>query len=144
MKLRCLFVSTSLYSAVASRMFDIGSEYLGARRKGSSIDAFDIVVEDPVFKGKTFVLTGYENKETGNVDILTEAGVIASFTKPKQSRLVKSEKRVPHKADGTGQTDKRRFRRVCRQYCKLRFINPAFTCPESHRQMQKLARFHRR
>lgn len=143
MKLRCLFVSTSLYSAVAARLFDIGAEYLARPRPGSQIEAVDIITKNQAREGN-IVLTGFVNEYTGNVDIVAGGGIVATFTSPKASRLAKSEKRVPHKADGTGQTDKRRFRRVCRQYCKLRFINPAFTCPESHRQMQKLARFHRR
>lgn len=143
MKLRCLFVSQSIYSAVATTFFNIGADYLGARRKGSSIDAFDIVVEDPVFKGETFTLTGYENKETGSIDIVTDKGVIASFT-TSHKRFTKTEKRVIVKLDGVGRPDKRRARRVARQYAKLESINPGYFCPGSAEVFKRHARFHRR
>lgn len=141
MKLRCTFAAV-----IASRLFEVGATYLAEKRKGSSIGAIDVVAGYKSADGvkKSVVLGAFEDEKTGDIHIQTEQGIAATFTRNVKSRFVTKEKQIKAKFDGTGQIDKRRFRRVCRQYLKLQRVNPAFTCPESHRQMQKLARFHRR
>lgn len=141
MKLRCTFVSS-----MANRLFAVGSTYLAERREGSLINAIDVVAGYRSASGvqESVVLGAFEDEETGFIHIQTEQGIAATFTRNVKSRFVTKEKHIEAKLDGVGKIDKRRFRRVCRQYMKIRRVNPAFTCPESHGHMQRLARFHRR
>lgn len=140
MKLRCTFVGV-----VASRLFAVGSTYLAEKRKGSRIGALDIVAgyKNAVGENKSVVLGAFEDKETGDIHIQTDDGIAATFTRSKK-RLTTKERRVKYKVDGVGRVDKRRYRRICRQYSKLKRINPGFYCPISDAYMQKKARYHRR
>lgn len=141
MKLRCTFST-----GIASRIFAIGSIYLAKSREGSSINAVDVVGSYHNHEGdiKAVALGGFEDPVTGDIEIHTADGVVAVFAPAPSPRFTTTEKRIAVKLDGTGQIDKRRYRRVCRQYSKLKRINAGYYCPISDAHMKKIARFHRR
>lgn len=142
MKLRCTFLEPAFSSALAE-FYTIGKTYAASIKPGSKVGAV-LVVTNEGNEGEK--LAAVPSRSGFEVQIKNQMPIAKFDIVGKRTvKLVKAEKRVALKFDGVGKPDKRRFRRVCRQYRKLKFINPGFYYDlESDRHMANLARYHRR
>lgn len=145
MKLTCTYINPQ-FAAALSLAFTLGREYYGTAKPGSLINSVNVMGEH--YGGGTFGYSWSAQPKQGArgvyVVCVGNDEIVCEFTRFKRMPLPKTEKSVAAKLDGVGKIDKRRYRRVCRQYCKLIHIKPAYTCDESHGHMKRIARFHRR
>lgn len=142
MKLRCTFLEPAFAKALAE-FYTIGKTYAASIKPGSKVGAV-LVESNEGNEGEQ--LAAVPSRAGFEVQIKNQMPIAKFEVVGKRTvKLVKTEKSVTLKLDGVGKSDKRRFRRVCRQYRKLKFINPGFYYDlESDRHMANLARYHRR
>ena len=123
MKLRCTFLEPAFAKALAE-FYTIGKTYAASIKPGSKVGAV-LVESNEGSEGEQ--LAAVPSRAGFEVQIKNQMPIAKFEVVGKRTvKLVKAEKRVALKFDGVGQPDKRRFRRVCRQYRKLKFINPGF------------------
>lgn len=145
MKLTCTYINPQ-FAAALSLAFTLGREYCATEKPGSLINAVNVMGEH--YCGGTFGYSWIARPKPGAKGVYVVCvgndEIVCEFTRFKRMPLPKTEKRVHAKLDGAGKIDKRRYRRVCRQYCKLKDVNASYYCPISHQHMKRIARFHRR
>lgn len=132
MKLRCTHLNAA-YSHCLGNLFSVGAIFTA-----SAHTLFDAVLEIVDADGGKWACS---KTESGNVTIKATSGDIASFVPAgKAVRLNKAETAVKAKYRRNGRLDKRRKRRMYRQYEKLRFTFPQIYSFESGRLFKRLAR----
>lgn len=134
MKLRCTAVSELFKVLVDAGCFMVGGAIHDAKVSYSGgIRVVSLVGNDK--PGSRWVAV----QEGDNYVIKSTYGDIATFKRvDKKSKFAKVEKRVDNCKD------KRRYRRLCRQYDKVKFTDPAFYCPIAAKRMLNIARNHKR
>lgn len=132
MKLRCTHLNAA-YSHCLGNLFAVGAIFTASAHA--------------LFEHTLEIVDSYGGKwacsktESGNVTIKATSGDIASFSPVgKVARLNKTEKGVKAKYRRNGKLDKRRKRRMYRQYEKLRFTFPQIYSFDSGRMFKRLAR----
>lgn len=143
MKLLCTFINP-LYLAPMSIAFTVGEVFESIKRKGSIISAVDIASKQDSGGAIGNKWSAVPCSNPGEYKIVASGGVTLAKFKTKPDHFSKSEKPVELKFDRVGKVDKRRYRRVCRQYRKIRFTSPASYCQISDAHMARIARYHRR
>lgn len=130
MKLRCIKINPES-AKLFKGYYKVGQVY--EAKRDSSLDVID--VKDDGEKGLSWCVIQKESKFTLNIYSL-EAVTFELCKGPR--RLVVTEKKVDRISD------KRRHRRLCRQYGKLRFTEPGMFCFIAFAAMKKNARNHKR
>lgn len=131
MKLRCIKINADL-APLFKDYFQVGQIYDAKRRPNRYLNVVDV-------KDGENGLNWYAVQEASKYNLRLVRGVAVTFELFEgQRRLVVTEKKVD-RVD-----DKRRHRRLCRQYGKLRFTEPGMFCFIAWRAMKKNARNHKR
>lgn len=132
MKLRCVKIHPGL-EMLFNGYFQVGQVYEAKRRHNRHLNVADVI---DGYKG----LSWYAVQKGSKYNLNLASGPAVTFVLVKgPRRLVVTEKRV------TGVlNDKRKFRRMCRQYGKLRFTEPGMFCFIAFAAMKKNARNHQR
>lgn len=130
MKLRCIKINTELDSLFKG-CFQVGQVYEAKRDRQLNV----IDVEDGN-KGLSWRAIQEARKFTLRLYGYDDAVTFELFEGPR--RLVVKEKKIDRISD------KRRHRRLCRQYGKIRFTEPGVFCFIAWRAMKKNARNHQR
>lgn len=113
--------------------FQVGQVYEAKRRPNRHLNVADVI---DGYNG----LSWYAVQKGSKYNLNLASGPAVTFVLAKgPRRLVVTEKRVTNVLD-----DKRKFRRMCRQYGKLRFTDPWMFCFIAFAAMKKNARNHRR
>ena len=132
MKLRCIKINAN-WDPMIKDYFQVGQVYEAKRRHNRHLNVADVVDSR---EGLTWCAIQKGSKF--NLNLPTGPAVTFELVKGPR-RLVITEKRV------TGAlSDKRKFRRMCRQYGKLRFTDPGMFCFIAFAAMKKNARNHQR
>lgn len=134
MKLQCTSVNELFNVLVDAGCFMAGGSIHNAEAiHGGAVRAVNIFGNDK--PGSHWVAL----QEGDKYVIKSTYGDIATFKRvDKKPKFAKVEKRVDN------YEDKRRYRRVCRQYDKVKFTDPAFYCPIAAKRMLNIARNHKR
>lgn len=131
MKLRCIKINPELASLFKD-CFQVGQVYEAKRRPNRYLNVADV-------KDGGCGLSWYAVQKASKYTLSLASGVAVTFELFEgKRRLVVTEKKV----DRVG--DKRRHRRICRQYGKLRFTEPGMFCFIAWRAMKDIARNHKR
>ena len=132
MKLRCVKIHPGL-AVLFNAYFQVGQVYEAKRRTDRHLNEADVI---DGYEG----LSWYAVQKGSKYNLNLASGPAVTFVLVKgPRRLVVTEKRV------TGVlNDKRKFRRMCRQYGKLRFTEPGIFCFIAFAAMKKNARNHQR
>ncbi len=132
MKLRCVKIHPGL-APLFEDHFQVGHVYEAKRRPNRHLNVADVIDVD---NG----LTWYAIQKGSKFNLNLASGPAVTFVVVKgPRRLVVTEKRVTNVFN-----DKRKFRRMCRQYGKLRFTEPGMFCFIAFAAMKKNARNHQR
>lgn len=132
MKLRCIKIHAHL-APLFKDYFQVGQVYEAKRGRNIYIGTVDVIDSKEGFfwcaiqKGSKFNLN------------LTSGPAVTFVLVKGPRRLVVTEKRVTNVLN-----DKRKFRRMCRQYGKLRFTEPGMFCFIAWAEMKKNARNYQR
>lgn len=131
MKLRCIKINPELALLFKGR-FQVGQVYDAKRRPNRCLNVADV-------KDGGDGLNWCAEQKASKYTLSLASGVAVTFELFEgPRRLVVTEKKV----DRIG--DKRRYRRLCSQYGKLRFTEPGMFCFIAWRAMKKNARNHQR
>ncbi len=132
MKLRCVKIHPGL-ALLFNDYFHVGQVYEAKRRPNRFLNVADVT---DGYNG----LSWYAVQKGSKFNLNLASGPAVTFVVVKgPRRLVVTERRV------TGVlNDKRKFRRMCRQYGKLRFTEPGMFCFIAFAAMKKNARNHQR
>ena len=132
MKLRCIKIRADL-ATLFKDYFQVGQVYDAKNRSNRFLNVADVTDEHN--KAKWIVI-----RKGSKYNLNLASGPAVTFVLVKcPRRLVVTEKRVTNVLD-----DKRKFRRMCRQYGKLRFTEPGMFCFIAFAAMKKNARNHHR
>lgn len=132
MKLRCIKINSSLAS-MFNGYIRFGQVFEAKRRPNRLLNVVDVIDGD---KG----LKLYAIQKGSKLNLNLSGGPAVTFELVKGTRrLVVTEKRVTNVLN-----DKRKFRRMCRQYGKIRFTEPGMFCFIAWRAMKNNARNHKR
>lgn len=132
MKLRCIKINSRLAS-LFNGYIRVGQVFEAKRRPDRYLNVVDVIDSD---NG----LSWHAVQKGSKYNLNLASGPAVTFVLVKgQRRLVVTEKRVTNVLD-----DKRKFRRMCRQYGKLRFTEPGMFCFIAWRAMKYIARNHKR
>lgn len=132
MKLRCVKIHPGL-ALLFNDYFHVGQVYEAKRRPNRFLNVADVT---DGYKGLSWCAVQKGSKFNLNL----ASGPAVTFVVVKvPRRLVVTEKRVTNVLN-----DKRKFRRMCRQYGKLRFTEPGMFCFIAWRAMKDIARNHKR
>lgn len=132
MKLRCIKINADL-APLFKDYFQVGQVYEAKRRPNRHLNVADVIDD---YNG----LSWYAVQKGSKFNLNLASGPAVTFVLVKcPRRLVVTEKRVTGVFD-----DKRKFRRMCRQYGKLRFTEPGMFCFIAWRAMKNNARNHKR
>lgn len=131
MKLRCIKVNPEL-AKLFKGYFHVGQVYEASRRQNRYLSVADV-------KDGSEGLKWYAVQKASKYTLSLASGVAVTFELFEgQRRLVVTEKKVDLV------DDKRRYRRLCRQYGKLRFTEPGMFCFIAWRAMKDNARNYKR
>ncbi|MES1707711.1 hypothetical protein [Escherichia coli] len=132
MKLRCVKINAN-WEPMIKDYFQVDQVYEAKRRPSRHLNVADVI---DGYNG----LSWYAVQKGSKFNLNLASGPAVTFVLVKgPRRLVVTEKRV------TGVlNDKRKFRRMCRQYGKLRFTEPGMFCFIAFAAMKKNARNHQR
>lgn len=131
MKLRCIKIKPHL-APVLKGYFQVGQVYEAKSMPNRFLNVAYI-------KDGGDGLDWYAVQKASKYNLNLASGVAATFVFVKDPRrLVVTEKKVDRISD------KRRHRRLCRQYGKLRFTEPGMFCFIAFAAMKKNARNHQR
>ena len=131
MKLRCIKINPEM-AKLFKDYFQVGQVYDANRRRNRYLSVAD--VKDG---GEGMKWCAVQKASKYNLHLASGVAVTFElFEGPR--RLVVTEKKVD-RVD-----DKRRHRRLCRQYGKLRFTEPGMFCFIAWRAMKDIARNHKR
>ena len=132
MKLRCIKIRADL-APLFKDYFQVGQVYDAKSRSNRCLNVADVTDEHN--KAKWIVI-----RKGSKFNLSIGSGPAVTFDLVKgPRRLVVTEKRVTNVFN-----DKRKFRRMCRQYGKLRFTEPGMFCFIAFAAMKKNARNHQR
>ena len=132
MKLRCIKIRADL-APLFKDYFQVGQVYDAKSRSNRCLNVADVTDEHN--KAKWIVI-----RKGSKFNLSIGSGPAVTFELVKgPRRLVVTEKRVTNVFN-----DKRKFRRMCRQYGKLRFTEPGMFCFIAFAAMKKNARNHQR
>ena len=132
MKLRCVKIHPGL-EMLFNDYFQVGQVYEANRRPNRHLNVSDVI---DGYNG----LSWYAVQKGSKYNLNLASGPAVTFVLVKgPRRLVVTEKRVTNVLD-----DKRKFRRMCRQYGKMRFTDPGMFCFIAFAAMKKNARNHQR
>lgn len=132
MKLRCVKIHPGL-AMLFNDYFQVGQVYEAKRRPNRHLNVADVI---DGYNG----LSWYAVQKGSKYNLNLASGPAVTFLLVKgPRRLVVTEKRVTNVLN-----DKRKFRRMCRQYGKLRFTEPGMFCFIAFAAMKKNARNHQR
>lgn len=132
MKLRCVKINAN-WEPMIKDYFQVGQVYDAKNRSNRCLNVADVTDEHN--KAKWIVI-----RRGSKFNLNLASGPAVTFVLVKgPSRLAVTEKRVTNVLN-----DKRKFRRMCRQYGKLRFTEPGMFCFIAWRAMKKNARNHQR
>ena len=132
MKLRCIKIRADL-APLFKDYFQVGQVYDAKNRSNRCLNVADVTDEHN--KAKWIVI-----RKGSKFNLNLASGIAVTFELVKgPRRLVVTEKRVTNVLN-----DKRKFRRMCRQYGKLRFTEPGMFCFIAFAAMKKNARNHQR
>ena len=132
MKLRCVKIHPGL-APLFKDYFKVDQVYDAKNRSNRCLNVADVTDEHN--KVKWIVI-----RKGSKFNLNLSSGPAVTFELVKgPRRLVVTEKRVTSVLN-----DKRKFRRLCRQYGKLRFTEPGMFCFIAWAAMKKNARNHKR
>ena len=132
MKLRCVKINAN-WEPMIKDYFQVGQVYEAKYGRNIHIGTVDVIDSR---EGLTWCAIQKGSKF--NLNLSTGPAVTFELVKGPR-RLVVTEKRVTSVIN-----DKRKFRRLCRQYGKLRFTEPGMFCFIAFAAMKKNARNHKR
>lgn len=131
MKLRCIKINEKRWS-LFKEYFQVGQVYDAKRVPNRYLNVVDV-------KDSAVGVTWKAVQKASKFNISLASGVAVTFELFEgPRRLVVTEKKVDRISD------KRRHRRLCRQYGKLRFTEPGMFCFIAWREMKDIARNHNR
>lgn len=131
MKLRCIKINEKRWS-LFKEYFQVGQVYDAKRVPNRYLNVVDV-------KDSVVGVTWKAVQKASKFNISLASGVAVTFelvTEPR--RMVVTEKKIDRISD------KRRHRRLCRQYGKLRFTEPGMFCFIAWRAMKDIARNYQR
>lgn len=132
MKLRCIKIQAHL-ALLFKGYFQVGQVYEAKQGRNIYIGTVDVIDGN---KGLSWCAIQKGSKY--NLNLASGPAVTFELVKGPR-RLVVTEKRVTNVLN-----DKRKLRRMCRQYGKLRFTEPGMFCFIAFAAMKKNARNHQR
>lgn len=132
MKLRCVKINAN-WEPMIKDYFQVGQVYEAKYGRNIHIGTVDVIDSR---EGLTWCAIQKGSKF--NLNLPTGPAVTFELVKGPR-RLVVTEKRVT-----SALNDKRKFRRLCRQYGKLRFTEPGMFCFIAWAAMKKNARNYQR
>ena len=131
MKLRCIKINPEL-SSLFKGYFQVGQVYEANRKPNRYLKVSNV-------KDGGDGLNWHAVQKASKFNLSLASGVAVTFELFEgQCRLVVTEKKVDRISD------KRRHRRLCRQYGKLRFTEPGMFCFIAWRAMKDIARNYKR
>lgn len=132
MKLRCVKIHPGL-APLFEDHFQVGHVYEAKQGRNIYIGTVDVIDGN-----EGFSWCAIQKGSKYNLNLASGPAVTFELVKGPR-RLVVTEKRVTNVLN-----DKRKFRRMCRQYGKLRFTEPGMFCFIAFAAMKKIARNHQR
>lgn len=131
MKLRCIKIDPE-FASLLKGYFQVGKVYDAIRMKSNYLNEFNVKDDRG---GNAWYAIQKASKYTLNI---ASCSIVTFELFEGPRRLVVTEKKVD-RVD-----DKRRHRRLCRQYGKLRFTEPGMFCFIAWRAMKDIARNYKR